>query len=247
MGIKKAVIMAGGAGTRLYPLTKITNKHLLPLYDRPIILYALEKLVSAGIDKIMIITSPGHLDDFVSLLDSEQDLTSKTGEPVQIVYGIQNKPEGIAQGIRIAEAFAGTDSIGLFLGDNIFEDDFTDAIRTFTGGAHIFIKEVPDARRFGVATLDHDRVTEIIEKPDAPKSPYAVTGFYLYDNTVFQKIKNQEKSARGEFEITDVSNAYIREGSLNATVLTGAWFDVGTFDSLLKASNFMQERKLRMS
>ncbi len=243
----KGVILAGGSGTRLHPLTKITNKHLLPLYNKPVIFHAVEKLVNAGIDKIMIVVSPQYLDDFVSVLGSGQDFISKkTGHQIQIMYGIQNEPNGIAAGLWLAKDFVGTDSVVLHLGDNIIEDDITDEVRSFVSGAKVFLKEVHDPERFGVATIDENgRVTEIIEKPKEPKSNLAVVGVYLFDNTVFVKIKSQEKSARGEYEITSVNNCYVDEGTLTAGEVSGAWFDVGTFDSLLTASNYMKEKHQR--
>ena len=243
----KGVILAGGSGTRLHPLTKITNKHLLPLYNKPVIFHAVEKLVNAGIDRIMIVLSPQYLDDFVSVLGSGQDFKSKNGDhQIQIVYGIQNEPGGIAQGLCIARDFVANDSVTLHLGDNIIEDDIRDQVRSFTSGAKIFLKEVHDPERFGVATIDADnRVTEIIEKPKEPKTNLAVVGIYIYDNTVFQKMEGQPKSDRGEYEITWVNNRYIDDGSLEAGNVLGAWFDIGTFDSLLTASNYMKEKHLR--
>ncbi len=243
----KGVILAGGSGTRLHPLTKITNKHLLPLYNKPVIFHAVEKLVNAGIDKIMIVVSPQYLDDFGSVLGSGQDFKSKNGgHQIQIVYGIQNEPNGVASGLWLAKDFVGSDSVVLHLGDNIIEDDITDEIRNFKTGAKVFLKPVHDPERFGVATLDEGgRVVEIIEKPSNPESNLAVVGVYIYDNTVFTKIQGQEKSARGEYEITWVNNCYIDEGTLTAGEVAGAWFDVGTFDSLLTASNYMKEKHQR--
>jgi glucose-1-phosphate thymidylyltransferase len=243
----KGVILAGGSGTRLYPLTKITNKHLLPLYDKPVIFHAVEKLVDAGIDRIMIVLSPQYLDDFVSVLGSGQDFKSqKTGHQIQIVYGIQNEPGGIAQGLCIAHDFVGEDSVVLHLGDNIIEDSIKDHVEKFKSGAQIFLKAVHDPERFGVATLNtKGRVTEIIEKPKEPKTNLAVVGLYIYDNTVFQKMEGQKKSDRGEYEITWVNNRYVDEGTLTAGQVQGAWFDIGTFDSLLTASNYMKEKKLQ--
>ncbi len=240
----KGVILAGGNGTRLHPLTKITNKHLLPLYNKPVIFHAVEKLVNAGITRIMIVLSPQYLDDFVSVLGSGQDFKSaKTGHQIQIVYGIQNEPGGIAQGLCIAHDFVGDDSVTLHLGDNIIEDDIAEHVVNFTSGAKIFLKEVHDPERFGVATLDkYKRVTEIIEKPKSPATNLAVVGIYIYDNTVFAKMEGQPKSDRGEFEITWVNNRYVDEGTLMAENVKGAWFDVGNFDSLLNASNYMKEK-----
>lgn len=243
----KGVILAGGSGTRLHPLTKITNKHLLPLYNKPVIFHSVEKLVNAGIDKIMIVVSPQYLDDFVSVLGSGQEFESKnTGHQIQIVYGIQNEPRGVAEGLWIARDFVGNESVTLHLGDNIIEDDIASHVKTFTRGAKVFLKPVHDPERFGVATLDDKkRVSEIIEKPKNPKSNLAVVGVYIYDNTVFDKMKGQPRSERGEFEITWVNNRYIEEGTLEAAAVEGAWFDVGTFDSLLSASNYTKEKHLR--
>lgn len=242
----KGVILAGGNGTRLHPLTKITNKHLLPLYDKPVIFHAVEKLVNAGIDRIMIVLSPQYLDDFVSVLGSGQDFKSKnTGHQIQIVYGIQNEPGGIAQGLCIAHDFVGNDSVTLHLGDNIIEDDISEHVANFKTGAKIFIKEVADPERFGVATLDKDnKVVEIVEKPEKPASNLAVVGIYIYDNSVFDRMDGQPKSDRGEYEITWVNNSYISDDSLQAENVEGAWFDVGNFDSLLNASNYMKEKSI---
>lgn len=240
----KGVILAGGNGTRLSPLTAVTNKHLLPLYDKPVIFHPIEKLVSAGIDKIMIITSPHHVDDFVSLLGSGQHFVSRsTGKQIQIVYGIQNKPGGIAEGLCIAAEYVDNDPCVLYLGDNIIEDDLTPHIQNFKSGAKIFLKEVRDPHRFGIATVNEGfKVTKVVEKPENPESNFAVVGVYIYDNSVFQKMVGQPFSERGEREITYVNNKYIDEGTLEATLLTESWFDVGTFDSMLEASNYMQKK-----
>lgn len=241
----KGIILAGGRGTRLYPLTAVTNKHLLPLYDKPIIFHAVEKLVEAGIDRIMIVTSPHHLDDFVQLLGSGAHFKSKkTGSQIQIVYGIQNAPSGIAYGLHIAKDYIGTDNCVLYLGDNIVEDDLTEHIENFKDGATVFLKEVNDPERFGIATIDrHNRVKEIIEKPKRPKSNFAVVGVYIYDNTVFEKMIDQPLSPRGELEITYVNNKYISEKKLQSVILKKPWFDVGTFNSILDASIYMRAQK----
>jgi glucose-1-phosphate thymidylyltransferase len=243
----KGVILAGGNGTRLHPLTKITNKHLLPLYDKPIIFYAISNLVKAGIDHIMIIVSPAYLDDFVNVLGSGQDFKVKnTKRQIQITYGIQNKPTGIADGLWIARDFIGKDNVILYLGDNIIEDDISKEIKDFKGGAKVFLKQVKDPERFGIATLNKNGlVSEIIEKPKNPKSNLAVIGIYIYDNSVFDKIAVQPISARGEYEITWVNNKYIEDGKLEAGYIKGKWFDVGTFDSLLAASIYMSKKSRR--
>ena len=242
----KAVILAGGFATRLHPVTKVTNKHLLPIYKKPLIYYAIEKLTEAEIDRIMIVISPQHANDFVNLLGSGQDFISKkTGKQIQIVYGIQNEPSGIAQGLWIAKDYIGSDNCVLYLGDNIFEDDINDYIKNFKDGALVFLKEVRDLERFGIATVDkNNNVLEIEEKPKNPKSNLAVTGLYVYDNTAFDKMIGQEKSARGEYEITHINNLYIKEGKLKAILLKKEWFDAGTFDSLFEASKFYKEKNL---
>lgn len=240
----KGVILAGGQATRLYPLTLVTNKHLLPVYQKPVIYYAIEKLVSAGVDRIMIVTSPSHLDNFVNLLGSGQNFKSKkNGKQIQIVYGIQNAPSGLADGLYIAKDYIGNDNCILHLGDNIFEDDIGKHVKGFRKGALVFLKEVSDPERFGVAEVDgRGKVTNIVEKPKHPKSNLAVTGLYIYDNTVFKKMMGQKPSKRGEYEITFVNNKYIREHTLKSVLLKKPWFDIGTFDSLLAASEFMKKK-----
>ncbi|MCK5027389.1 MAG: NTP transferase domain-containing protein [Candidatus Pacebacteria bacterium] len=240
----KGVILAGGNGTRLHPLTAVTNKHLLPLYNKPVIYHPIEKLVSAGIDRIMIVTSPHHINDFTSLLGSGQNFISKrTGKQIQIVYAIQNKPSGIADGLYFAKDYVGNDNVVLYLGDNIIEDDITPHIRSFKTGAKVFLKEVPDPKRFGIATVDNDMlVTKIVEKPEKPESDFAVVGLYMYDNTVFNKMIGMKQSVRGEYEITTVNNRYIDEGTLSALILKKEWFDIGTFDSMLHAGNYMKKK-----
>ncbi|MBI2045841.1 MAG: glycosyltransferase [Parcubacteria group bacterium] len=241
----KGVILAGGSGTRLAPFTHITNKHLLPIYDKPVIFYAIEKLVSAGIDHIMIVTPPEYQHHFVQLVGSGQNFISpKTGKRIQIVYGIQDKPSGIADGLHIAKEYVGNDNCVLYLGDNIFEDDISEYVENFKKGALVFLKEVNDPERFGVATIDgSNNIIEIEEKPKNPKSNKAVTGVYLYDNTVFEKMLGQQKSGRGEYEITHINNKYIEDGALQAIILEKNWFDIGTTDSLLEAGKFMQYKK----
>ena len=242
----KAVILAGGNGTRLHPLTLSTNKHLLPVYDKPVIYYAIEKLVDAGVSKVMVVTSPHHIDAFVKLLGSGQRFVPKTkaGKQIQIVYGIQNEPNGIAYGLFIAEDYIGEDNCVLFLGDNIVLDDITPAIKKFKKGATVFLKKVKDPARFGIATLNKNgKITSLEEKPTKPKSNMAVTGIYVYDNTVFDKIRKIPPSDRGEYEITDVNKLYLEEGTLKAHMLEKEWFDIGTIDSLQDTSEFMKKRK----
>lgn len=241
----KGVILAGGKGTRLDPLTRVTNKHLLPVYNKPVIYYGIEKLVEAGIDRIMIVTSPHHLDDFVQLLGSGQYFISKrTGKQVQIVYGIQNEAFGIAHGLYIAKEYVGSENCILYLGDNIIEDDITSYVRNFREGATIFLKEVKDPERFGVATVaKNGLVTNITEKPKKPKSNLAVVGVYLFDNTVFDKMIDQPTSPRGEKEITYINNKYLKEKKLKAITLQSKWFDIGTVESLLNASIYMSDKE----
>ena len=240
----KGVILAGGDATRLRPLTLVTNKHLLPVYNKPLIYYGIERLVEAGIDRIMVVTSPRHVDNFVGLLGSGQNFISKkTGKQIQIVYGIQNGPSGIADGLYIAKDYVGIDPCVLYLGDNIFEDSIAKSVASFKAGATVFLKEVKDPERFGVAEVDgRGKVLGIEEKPKKPKSNFAVTGVYLYDNTVFKKMIGQPISERGEYEITYVNNAYIQEGALQSVRLAKEWFDAGTTESLLEAGNFMRKK-----
>lgn len=240
----KAVILAGGNGTRLHPLTHATNKHLLPLYDKPVIYYAIENLVRAGIYKIMIVTSAHHIEDFVKLLGSGHNFKRPDGRQVQIAYGIQNEPNGIAFGLYIAKDYIGSDDCVLYLGDNIIEDDIAPYIKNFKGGARVFLKEVSNPKQFGIATIGKgDKVTAIEEKPKNPKSNLAVVGLYVFDNTVFDKMLKQKPSARGEYEVTYLNNKYIEEGKLESVVLKKKWFDIGTIDSLLEASNYMYDKK----
>lgn len=245
----KGVILAGGSGTRLSPFSLITNKHLLPVYDKPVICYAIEKLVSAGIDRIMIITSPHHVNDFIKILGSGESFKSKrNNQQIQIVYGIQNTPSGVADGLYIAKEYVGSDSCVLYLGDNIIEDDLSEHINNFQEGALVFLKEVKDPGRFGVASVNNlGNILKIEEKPEFPETNLAVTGIYVYDNTVFEKMIGQPKSSRGEYEITYINNKYIEEGKLRAQFLKKDWFDVGTIDSLLGASNLMKYKKELMS
>ncbi len=240
----KGVILAGGRATRLHPLTLVTNKHLLPIYDKPIIYYAIEKLVSAGIERIMIVTSPYHVDDFVNLLGSGQNFISKkSGKQIQIVYGIQNAPVGLANGLCIAKDYVGPDNCTLCLGDNVFEDDVSTHIKNFSGGNTIFLTQVPDPERFGVATLNASGgFVRVDEKPKKPKSNWAVTGLYIFDNTVFDKMIGQPLSARGEQEITYLINKYGEEKAVQPVFLKKKWFDVGTFDSLISAGEYMRKK-----
>lgn len=233
----KGVILAGGLGTRLFPLTKITNKHLLPVYDRPMIYYPIEALVRAGIEDIMIVTGGRKSGEFLSLLGNGEDFGLK-----HLNYTYQKGEGGIAEALGLAEHWAAGDPICVILGDNIIERNIVNMVRDFRQqerGAKILLKEVADPERFGVAELDGDRVASIVEKPKDPKSNLAVIGIYLYDSRVFEIIKTLEPSDRGELEITDVNNWFIEDGSMTYEVLEGWWTDAGTFDSLLKASQLV--------
>ncbi|MCX6597532.1 MAG: sugar phosphate nucleotidyltransferase [Acidobacteria bacterium] len=237
----KGIVLAGGLGTRLLPLTKITNKHLLPVYDRPMIYYPIQTLVDAGIDDILIVTGGKHAGDFLELLGNGHDFGLK-----HLNYTYQSGEGGIAEALGLAEHFSERERICVILGDNIIEGSIKDAVNDFrqqARGAKILLKQVADAERFGVAELVGDRVIGIEEKPPRPKSNYAVTGIYMYDETVFDKIHGLTPSERGELEITDVNNMFIKEGTLSFAHLSGWWTDAGTFDSLLRASNLVSETR----
>src|SRR5260370_1118828 len=235
----KGVVLEGGKGSRLFPLTKITNNHLLPIYDRPMIYYPIQALVDAGIQEILIVTGGRNSGDFLRLLSNGKQFGLK-----HINYTYQEGEGGIADALSLAEHFADGQKICVVLGDNIIETNIREAADRFrqqASGAHILLKEVHDAERFGVAEISGDRIVGIEEKPSKPKSNYAVTGIYMYDPTVFDKIKTLVPSGRGELEITDVNNAYIREGNMTFSYLDGWWTDAGTFESLLHAANLVAQ------
>ena len=235
----KGIILAGGLGTRMYPLTKITNKHLLPVYDKPMIYYPLQALVNAGIEDILLVTGGNYAGDFLRLLGNGHEFGLK-----HINYTYQEGEGGIAAALSLAEFFADKDKICVILGDNIIEKNIRSAVESFDRqkeGAMIMLKEVPDPQRFGVPVLKGDRIIKIEEKPKIPQSPYAVTGIYMYDKRVFDIIKTLRPSNRGELEITDVNNAYIERGQLAWEILDGWWTDAGTFESLLRASQLVAE------
>jgi glucose-1-phosphate thymidylyltransferase len=238
----KGIILAGGLGSRLRPLTKVTNKHLLPVYDKPMIYYPLETLVRAGIRDIMIVTGGNSAGDFLRLLGNGREFGLK-----DIAYTYQEGEGGIADALRLCEHFAEGERVCVILGDNIAQDDITPYVRKFEqqdSGARILLKEVSDPQRFGVPVLDGERIVGIEEKPLKPKSAYAVTGIYMYDRRVFDFCRRLVPSARGELEITDVNNAYIREGDLFFDVLSGWWTDAGQFESLhLAAQLIAAERR----
>ncbi len=235
----KGVVLAGGTGSRLFPLTKITNKHLLPIYDKPMIYYPIQTLVDAGIRDILIVTGGRNAGDFLRLLANGKEFGL-----THLDFTYQEGEGGIAEALSLAEHFADGERICVILGDNIIEGSIRDAVQEFMtqpGGAKILLKEVEDAERFGVAEIVDDKIVGIEEKPQAPKSNLAVTGFYLYDEHVFEKVKGLERSARGELEITDVNNSYIADGAMTFSYLDGWWTDAGTFESLLRANNLVAE------
>ncbi len=231
----KGIILAGGNGTRLHPLTKVTNKHLLPVYNKPMIFYPIETLVKAGIKDIIIITGKEHAGSFMNLLGSGKEFNAKFS------YALQDEAGGIAQAIGLAEHFVHNEPVTVILGDNIVLDDISEEVKTFKEGGRIFLKEVKDPERFGVPVFENDKIIRIEEKPKQPKSKHAVTGVYLYDSTVFDKIRALKPSQRGELEVTDLNNLYLQEGKLSFSFLKSQWLDAGTPDSLLEASNILRE------
>ncbi len=240
----KGIILAGGLGTRLQPLTLVTNKHLLPIYNKPMIYYPIEKLVEAGINDIILVTGGSYAGDFLRLLGNGHEFKLS-----HINYVYQKGEGGIAEALGLCEHYAGDDSIVVILGDNIFEDSIARAVseyeKTKTGG-RIFLKEVTDPQRFGVAELKGDRVVGIEEKPKTPKSNYAVTGIYMYDREVFEVIKTLKPSGRGELEITDVNNHYIGKNAMKYEFMQGWWTDAGTFESLYHANGLVAKAQLKL-
>lgn len=235
----KGVVLAGGLGSRLFPLTKITNKHLLPVYDQPMIYYPIQTLVNAGIDDVMIVTGGNSAGDFLKLLENGEEFGLK-----RLSYAYQRGEGGIAAALALVEDFADDEPICVVLGDNIIENNIRQAAEDFRKqgkGAKILLKKVHDPQRFGVPELDGDKVLQIEEKPANPKSDFAVIGIYFYDSTVFEVIKTLKPSGRGELEITDVNNHYINEKTMSWAELEGWWTDAGTFESLLHASKLVAE------
>ena len=235
----KGVILAGGLGTRLFPLTKITNKHLLPVYNKPMIYYPIQTLVNAGITDVLLVTGGNNAGDFLRLIGNGKELNLK-----HIEYTYQEGEGGIAEALSLAEEFADNGKICIVLGDNIIEKNIYGAVENFKkqkNGAKIIVKQVPDPERFGVPVLEGDTVKAIEEKPDVPKSNYAVIGIYMFDNTVFDIIRTLKPSQRGELEITDVNNVYIKRKNMTYEFLDGWWTDAGTFDSLRTATNLVAE------
>jgi glucose-1-phosphate thymidylyltransferase len=240
----KGIVLAGGIGSRLYPLTRVTNKHLLPVYDKPMIFYPLQILVDAGIRDILIVTGGHNAGDFLRLLQNGKEFGLQ-----QLSFAYQEGEGGIADALRLAEPWAKGDDICVVLGDNIIEGDIREAARAFERldqGAMVMLKEVDDPERFGVPVFDEQkRIIRIEEKPKKALSSFAVIGVYFYDRTVFDRIRRLKPSGRGEYEITDVNNSYIAEGTLNHSLLTGWWTDAGTFESLWHASNMVRQKVLR--
>lgn len=233
----KGIILSGGSGTRLRPLTKTISKQLLPVYNRPMIYYPLNTLLRAGITEILIIVAPEQAGHYLNALGSGKDFNAK------FTYEIQDKPRGLAEAFLIGETFIGDDDVALILGDNIFEDDFSDAIKSFKGGGRIFAKSVPDLQRFGVVEFDENmKALSIEEKPEQPKGAHAIPGLYIYDQRAVEFAKETKPSARGELEITDIHNRYLALGQLDVRVIEGAWIDAGTFDSLLEANVLAKEK-----
>jgi glucose-1-phosphate thymidylyltransferase len=238
--ILRGVILAGGLGTRLYPLTKVTSKHLLPVGNEPMVFHGIRQLTEAGITDILIVTNPSYVGDFVNALGSGKDFGC------EFTYRVQEEAKGIANALALAEGFAAGGRIVVLLGDNIFESSIQQVVSDFHAqltGARVLLKKVDDPERYGVATLNGNRIVEIEEKPKQPKSNYAVVGVYFYDSLVFDVIRTIEPSARGEYEITAVNNVYINRGQLEHSFLQGEWVDAGTFDSLAEAHQILLNRK----
>lgn len=234
----KGIVLAGGTGSRLFPLTKVTNKHLLPVGAKPMIYYPIERLIGAGIREILIVTGTEHMGDVVNLLGSGKDFHCR------FTYKVQDEAGGIAQALGLAENFTGSDPMTVILGDNIFENDLSEAVENYPGsGAQILLKEVDDPERFGVAEIAGEQIVGIEEKPAKAKSPFAVTGIYMYDSTVYEAIRSLKPSGRGELEITDVNNHYIRQGAMKYSILNGWWTDAGTPESYIVANNLAHKLK----
>jgi glucose-1-phosphate thymidylyltransferase len=233
----KGVLLCGGTGSRLGLLTRVTNKHLLPVYSKPMVLYPLQILLNAGVKDILIVSGPEHAGHFLRLLGSGKNFNSN------FTYEIQDEAGGIAQALSLAEDFSDNDNIAVLLGDNIFEDSFNEEIKSFKSGAKIFLKETDESNRFGVAEIKGNKVIGIEEKPKNPKTNYAVTGLYLYDSKVFDIIKKLKPSGRGEMEITDVNNHYAKNNEMTFSKVTGFWTDAGTFDSLFRASKLISQKE----
>jgi glucose-1-phosphate thymidylyltransferase len=236
----KGIILAGGTATRLFPLTATTSKQLLPVYDRQMIFYPLNVLIKAGIKEILIIVAPEHSGQFINLLGSIFE-----GVGIHLEFRVQKIPKGLADAFILGETFIGKDSVAMALGDNIFEDDLSAKIKNFKKGGLVFAKKVSDPERFGVVEFDNnDKVISIEEKPKKPKSNFAVTGFYVFDNQVIKIAKKLKPSKRGEIEVTDINRCYMKMGELKVEKIKGAWLDAGTYDSLLEASVVVKNKKI---
>jgi glucose-1-phosphate thymidylyltransferase len=236
----KGIILSGGTATRLFPLTATTSKQLLPVYNRQMIFYPLNTLIKAGIKDILMIVSPEHSGQYLNLLGSTM---KKFG--INIYFEVQKVPRGLADAFILGESFIGQDNVTMILGDNIFEDDFSEEIKNFKSGGHVFAKKVQDPERFGVVKFDeNNKAVEVIEKPSEWISDYAVTGLYIYDNRVVKVAKSAVPSERGEIEITSLQNYYLQLGELQVTTVSGEWLDAGTFDSLLEASNIVKNKEI---
>jgi glucose-1-phosphate thymidylyltransferase len=239
--LMKGVVLAGGLGTRLYPLTKVTNKHLLPIFNKPMIYYPIKTLVDAGIKNILIVTGGNSAGDFLKLLGNGKEFGLK-----HINYTYQEGEGGIADALSLAEHFVGNGKFVVILGDNIIEESIKDEVKIFSKqeeGARIILKEVERPERFGVAEIKNSKIVKIVEKPKVPHSNFAVTGIYMYDSYAFDIIKTLKPSERGELEITDVNNRYIKKGTLTYGMLKGWWTDAGTFESLIRANNLVYKKE----
>lgn len=232
----KGIILAGGMGTRLHPLTKVTNKHLLPVGKEPMLFHPIRQLISAGIKQILIVTSTDHMGDIVKVLGSGKCFGC------EFTFRVQEEPKGIAHALYLAKNFAGGEKIVVLLGDNIFEHSIMPYVKNFENqkqGARVLLKKVSDPNRFGIAAMDEEHIIEIEEKPHSPKTDYAVVGVYMYDSEIFNIIKNIKPSPRGEYEITSVNNEYIKRKTLKYDIVKGMWMDTGTFESYLEANNIL--------
>jgi glucose-1-phosphate thymidylyltransferase len=233
----KGIILAGGRATRLRPLTKITSKQLLPVYNKPMIYYPIQTLARAGVTDILIIVAPEYSGQFLNLLGSGNELG------VSLSYEVQDEPRGLPDAFIVGENFIGKDNVAMMLGDNIFDHNFAESINSFKSGARIFAKQVPDPERSGVVEFDQNhKVISIVEKPEHPKSSYAVVGFYIYDNRVIEYAKSLKPSPRNELEIVDLHNKYLENGELDVNIIEGMWEDAGTIDSLLRVNNLIAEK-----
>ncbi len=234
----KGIILAGGKGNRLYPLTKATNKHLLPVGKEPMIFHSIKQLISVGLEQILVVTSTDHMGDIVKVLGSGKDFGCN------FTFLVQEEPKGIAHALSLAENFAGKDKIVVFLGDNIFEYSIKPYVKNFENqkeGARVLLKKVSDPNRYGIAAMDEEQILEIEEKPSSPKTNYAVIGVYMYDSEVFNILKNIKPSDRGEYEITSVNNEYIKKEKLEYDIVKGWWMDTGSFESYLEANKILHQ------